>query len=161
MSVTCKLRSNGDKSKSSVYKDVHAMVVDKGVRRFQNEDAPDKPSVLIISIDSLSRLNLIRSMPITYRLLETHGFVSLDGYTKVADNTFPNVIPILTGMFVAQMTKRCWKNPKDEMDGCPFVWKDFKNRGTYKTYKRSLSLSIRVQVLPLYAKTISGVFNTV
>jgi len=85
--------------------------------------------VLIISIDSLSRLNLIRSMPITYRLLETHGFMSLEGYTKVADNTFPNVVPILTGMFVNQMTKRCWKSPKDEMDECPFLWKDFKERG--------------------------------
>lgn len=131
MIVTCKLRPNGNKSNSIIYKDIHAMVIDKGQRQFQNADIPDKPSVLIISIDSLSRLNLIRSMPITYRLLETHGFVSLDGYTKVADNTFPNVVPILTGMFEDQMTKRCWKNPKDEIDGCPFLWKDFKKRGIY------------------------------
>lgn len=130
MIVTCKLRPNSNKSSSTVYKDIHAMVIDKGQRRFQNADIPDKPSVLIISIDSLSRLNLIRSMPITHRLLETRGFMSLDGYTKVADNTFPNVVPILTGMFVNQMSKRCWKSPKDEIDGCPFLWKDFKERGT-------------------------------
>lgn len=127
--VTCELRPNGNKLKSTVYKDIHAMVIDKGQRRFRNADIPNKPSVLIISIDSLSRLNLIRSMPITYRLLETHGFMSLEGYTKVADNTFPNVVPILTGMFVNQMTKRCWKSPNDEMDKCPFLWKDFKERG--------------------------------
>ncbi|XP_060841555.1 uncharacterized protein LOC132922196 isoform X1 [Rhopalosiphum padi] len=134
MLVTCELRPNGDKLKSTVYKDIHAMVIDKGQRRFRNADIPDKPSVLIISIDSLSRLNLIRSMPITYRLLETHGFMSLEGYTKVADNTFPNVVPILTGMFVNQMTKRCWNSPKDEMDECPFLWKDFKNRGYVTAY---------------------------
>lgn len=129
MMVTCKLRPNGGKLKSTIYKDIHAMVIDKGQRQFQNADIPDKPSVLLISIDSLSRLNLIRSMPITYRLLETHGFMSLEGYTKVADNTFPNVVPILTGMFVNQMVKRCWKSPENEMDKCPFLWKDFKERG--------------------------------
>lgn len=129
MIVICKSTSKGDKSKSIVYKDIHAMVIDKGRRRFRNSNIPDKPSVLIISIDSLSRLNLIRSMPITYRLLESYGFMSLDGYTKVADNTFPNVVPILTGMFVEQMAKRCWKSPNGEMDGCPFLWKDFSKRG--------------------------------
>ncbi|VVC33777.1 Alkaline-phosphatase-like, core domain,Alkaline phosphatase-like, alpha/beta/alpha,Protein of unknown [Cinara cedri] len=135
MMVTCKLRSiNNYKSKSTVYKDIHAMVIDKSQRRIQNANAPDKPSVLIISIDSLSRLNLIRSMPVTYRLLETHGFMSLDGYTKVADNTFPNLVPILTGMTVSQLTKRCWKNSKDEIDGCPFLWKDFKEKGYVTVY---------------------------
>lgn len=131
MLVVCELRQNGNKSRSTVYKDVHAMVINKGQRRFRNADVPDKPSVLVISIDSLSRLNLIRSMPLTYRLLEKHGFISLEGYTKVADNTFPNVVPILTGMSVKQMTKQCWKSPKDEMDGCPFLWKNFKERGKY------------------------------
>jgi len=141
MMVTCELRPNGDKSKSTVYKDVHAMVIDKGQRRFQNAEVVNKPSVLIISIDSLSRLNLIRSMPMTYRLLETHGFTSLDGYTKVADNTFPNVVPILTGMFVEQMAKRCWKSPNEEMDGCPFLWKDFKKRGMHNTRERLIVIS--------------------
>lgn len=134
MLVVCELRPNGNKSRSTVYKDVHAMVIDKGQRRFKNADVPDKPSVLIISIDSLSRLNLIRSMPLTYRLLEKHGFLSLEGYTKVADNTFPNIVPILTGMFVEQMTKQCWKRPKDEMDGCPFLWKHFKEQGIILFY---------------------------
>lgn len=131
MLVTCTLSSvHGGKSTPSVYKDTHSMVIDKGQRRFRNTDVPEKPSVLIISIDSLSRLNLIRSMPITHRLLETRGFLSLDGYTKVADNTFPNVVSILTGMFEEQMVKRCWKSPSDEMDGCPFLWNDFKEQGT-------------------------------
>lgn len=131
MVVTCKtILANTSKSKSTVvYKDTHAMVIDKGQRRFQNKNMPKSPSVLIVSIDSLSRLNLIRSMPITYRLLKAHGFMSLDGYTKIADNTFPNVVPILTGMFEKQMVKRCWKNPTDEMDDCPFLWNDFKQRG--------------------------------
>lgn len=107
------------------------MVIDKGQRRFRNANISDKPSVLLLSIDSLSRLNLIRSMPTTHRLLETRGFLSLEGYTKIADNTFPNVVSILTGMFEAQMVKRCWKNHEDEMDGCPFLWKEFKKQGTF------------------------------
>lgn len=133
MLVKCNLRPKYGKikSRSTVYKDIHAMVIDKGQRRFWNANISDKPSVLLLSIDSLSRLNLIRSMPITHRLLETRGFLSLEGYTKVADNTFPNVVPILTGMFEAQMVKRCWKKPDVEMDECPFLWKEFNKRGTY------------------------------
>lgn len=130
MVVTCKINRLDHQSSPTIYKDVHAMVVDKGVRRTRNAEDFDKPSVLIVAIDSLSRLNLIRSMPKTYRLLETSGFMSLEGYTKVADNTFPNVIPIMTGMFADdQLTKSCWKTTKDELDQCPFLWKEFKAKG--------------------------------
>lgn len=131
MVVKCELRSNDNKSKPIMYEDTHAMVIDKGQRRIFNANEPKMPSVLIISVDSLSRLNLIRSMPTTYHLLKSRGFMSLDGYTKVADNTFPNVVPILTGMFVEQMAKLCWKNPGDELDKCPFLWNDFKKHGRY------------------------------
>lgn len=120
-------------NKSTVRRNVHAMVIDKKLDRFENKNGTFRPSVLIIAIDSLSRLNLIRSMPKTYKLLEKNGFLSLEGYTKVADNTFPNVIPILTGMFVDQMIKTCWKSPKIEMDQCPFLWSDFKKSGKFVT----------------------------
>ncbi|XP_050441154.1 uncharacterized protein LOC126846077 [Adelges cooleyi] len=136
MAVTCKIkRLDHHRFNSTVHKDVHAMVIDKGLRRIRNTGDFDKPSVLIVAIDSLSRLNLIRSMPKTYRVLETRGFMSLEGYTKVADNTFPNVIPIMTGMFVDdQLTKHCWKTVKDEMDQCPFLWKEFKANGFVTAY---------------------------
>lgn len=40
-------------------------------------------SVLMLSIDSVSRLNLIRSMPQTYRNLVDNQWFELQGYNKV------------------------------------------------------------------------------
>ncbi len=58
------------------------------------------PSVLILVIESLSRLNYLRFMHKTQRSLESLGYVSyLKGLTKLADNSFPNMVPFLTGKF--------------------------------------------------------------
>ena len=57
-----------------------------------------KPSVLILAIESLSRLNYLRHMQMTKEAFERLGNVFyLKGLTKMADNSFPNMIPFLTG----------------------------------------------------------------
>ncbi len=56
------------------------------------------PSVLILVIESLSRLNYLRYMHKTQRSFESLGHVSyLKGLTKLGDNSFPNMVPFLTG----------------------------------------------------------------
>ncbi|MGR0295442.1 DUF229 domain-containing protein, partial [Klebsiella pneumoniae] len=87
-----------------------------------------KMSVLLIGIDSISRLNLIRTMPKTVKYLDSNGWVDLRGYNKVDDNTFPNLMAILTGKTVDQVRSSCWPTPNTRMDDCPFVWKDFSDR---------------------------------
>lgn len=54
------------------------------------------------------------------------------GYNKVGDNTFPNLIPILTGMSVNELKKECWLSPESYFDPCPFIWKQYKGAG-YRT----------------------------
>lgn len=75
------------------------------------EPGDPRLSVLIIGVDSVSRLNYFRTMPRTSELLRSHGWYELRGYNKVEDNTFPNLMAILTGMtrpqvVIATMTTR-------------------------------------------------------
>ncbi len=90
-----------------------------------------KPSVLILVIESLSRINYLRFMTKTKESLEKFGHVVyMKGLTKLADNSFPNMIPFLTG-------KRVWNHElfneeHGPYDDWPFIWKDFSKAG-YKT----------------------------
>lgn len=54
--------------------------------------------VLIIGLDSVSKLNFMRQLPKTYKLITRQlNAVVLIGFNKVGQNTFPNVVPMLTG----------------------------------------------------------------
>ena len=90
-----------------------------------------KPSILILVIESLSRINYLRFMPQTKQTFEKFGsIVYMKGLTKLADNSFTNMVPFLTG-------KRVWNHELfnedyGPYDDWPFIWKDFSKAG-YKT----------------------------
>lgn len=62
----------------------------------------------VIGIDSISRLNFMRQMVNSYHFItEEMDGVVLHGFTKVGENTFPNVIPMLTGRsFITEHNNR-------------------------------------------------------
>ncbi|XP_022914321.2 uncharacterized protein [Onthophagus taurus] len=109
----------------SIYKDFFAFVPLKNndTKIDQNEF-----NVLVIGLDSVSRLNFHRQMPKTKSILEKIKAVELLGYNKVGDNTFPNLIPLLTGLSEEDLQKTCWKNASLHFDDCPFIWKLFKEK---------------------------------
>lgn len=37
-------------------------------------------------------------------------------------NTFPNLIPLLTGLSVDELTATCWSSRGQPLDSCPFIW---------------------------------------
>lgn len=88
--VKCKRISN--KKPEVVYTNGHALVRRKHdvTERFKERDKngsdnKTKPlSVLLIGIDSISRLNLIRAMPNTAQYLYDTGWMELKGYNKVS-----------------------------------------------------------------------------
>lgn len=91
--VTCK----DGKTKKEVYKNVHSVVtINDSVRKKQNNNTRHL-SVLMVAIDSVSRLNFQRCMPKTHRRVQGEGWYELRGYNKMGDNTFPNVMAISTG----------------------------------------------------------------
>lgn len=73
----------------AIYKNTHAIIREKvHIRQRLNalkaRSQPIRPlSVLMLSIDSISRLNLIRAMPKTAQHLYHTGWFELQGYNKV------------------------------------------------------------------------------
>ena len=50
----------------------------------------------------------------------------------VADNTFPNVVPLLSGLTVDELSTICGNYAHKFQDKCPYIWKDF-NSSDYLT----------------------------
>ncbi|XP_003493439.1 uncharacterized protein LOC100749022 [Bombus impatiens] len=121
-----------------IYKDYHAFVprfpsVERKYERARATDMKtEQLSVLIIGLDSISRLNFHRMMPNTVHALKELGAVEFLGYTKVADNTYPNLVPVLSGLSEKQLHDLCWQTKDKTFDDCPFIWKNFSASG-YRT----------------------------
>ncbi|RXG53565.1 hypothetical protein Avbf_09198, partial [Armadillidium vulgare] len=98
----------------------------------------NKLSVIMFGTDSVSRLNFLRTQPKTYQYLtkELKAF-EYKGYNKVGENTFPNVIALLTGkLWDEDFAHKCFRLFVDHpekyrfpFDDCPFIWKDFQRAG--------------------------------
>lgn len=87
--VKCKAKSS--KSKKPVYVDAHATIrrkenVTERLEQFKDQDTRKPISVLMMGIDSVSRLNLIRAMPRTAQTFYDNGWFELRGYNKVFQN---------------------------------------------------------------------------
>lgn len=77
------------KTRKSVYTNVHAFIrakpaVQERLERFRDSYKQRPLSVLMVGIDSISRLNLIRAMPHTAQHLYDTGWFELKGYNKVS-----------------------------------------------------------------------------
>ncbi|KAI4464208.1 hypothetical protein MML48_3g00011732 [Holotrichia oblita] len=110
-----------------LYKDFFSFIPLKPIPPLKNSET--KLNVLILGIDSVSRLNFHRQMPKTSAALRKIKTVELLGYNKVGDNTFPNLIPVLTGWNESELKKNCWPNTTSYFDDCPFIWKRFAENG--------------------------------
>ena len=110
-------------NEKEIYKDFFSFVVERGYDHAREET---RPNVLILGIDSLSRLNFLRQMPKTYEALKNIKAVDFLGYNKVADNTFPNLVPVLTGLSESELQASCWPTTDSHFDKCSFVWERFK-----------------------------------
>lgn len=85
-------------------------------------------NVLIFGIESLSRINFLRTMPLTANFLKEKGAVQLLGYNKLGDNSLPNLAPLLTGKSMEQF-KLCNKKEYFDSSTCSFIWDEYKNAG--------------------------------
>lgn len=92
--------------------------------------ATEHVNVLVIGLDALSRLNFHRQMVSSASYLKYDmEAIEMMGYNKVGDNTFPNLIPMLTGLSVEQLKKKCWPSESEVFDKCPFIWNTFSKFG--------------------------------
>lgn len=85
-----------------------------------------KLNVLIIINDGMSLSNTIRQLPRTYAYLTNElKATTMRGYNIVGSNTFPNLIPLLTGQKATGI--------HEDPNNVSFIWKDFSEKG-YATY---------------------------
>ncbi|KXJ82091.1 hypothetical protein RP20_CCG015692 [Aedes albopictus] len=127
------------KTRKSVYTNVHAFVrakpaVRERLDRYRDSYKQRPLSVLMVGIDSISRLNLIRAMPHTAQHLYDTGWFELKGYNKIDDNTFPNLMAILTGYNSTLAYDTCNPRKVGQLETCPFVWNMFTNSGYVTAY---------------------------
>uniref|UniRef100_A0A6P7FR41 Uncharacterized protein LOC114331788 isoform X1 n=1 Tax=Diabrotica virgifera virgifera TaxID=50390 RepID=A0A6P7FR41_DIAVI len=125
------------KTRKELYENAHAITVmdetiQKKLESFDNTTNPF--SILLIGIDSISRLNFIRSLPNTHKFVEQNGWIPLKGYNKMADNTFPNLMAILTGFNNSRAYQVCNPRKLGKLDECPMIWYDFKKLGFITGY---------------------------
>lgn len=127
--VICSYGNTGE-----IYKDYHYFVPRKEKEINQAKtDYSDKFNVLIIGIDSLSRLNfhrqMIRSSSV---ILDQLKGIEMFGYNKVEDNTYPNLIPALSGLDEDELASSCLPYKNSTFDKCHFIWNMYKQNG-YRT----------------------------
>jgi len=101
-------------------------------RKKNKPDVKEQMSVLIIIIDSVSRLNFMRFMPKTRRfLLDSMNATDMTGYNKVGYGTFHNMIPATTGKFYEELPWS-FEDPK-LFDNYKFIWDKYVDNG-YRTH---------------------------
>lgn len=102
-------------------------------RENEREGGSKEMNVMIFGLDSVSRLNFRRQMKRTHDLLvnELNAF-ELFGYNKVADNTYPNLMPVLTGLNANELKEECLS--EETFDDCNFIWDDYKNSNYTTVY---------------------------
>lgn len=100
---------------------------------------PPPVNVLILGLDTMSRLNFHRQMPLTVDLLlrRLHA-VELLGYNKVADNTYPNLVAALTGRSADELSKLC-RPPGEQFASCrsQFIWDAWRSRNYTTAFAES------------------------
>lgn len=99
-----------------------------------------KMNVMVIGLDSLSRLNFHRRMNESAEvLLNELNAVEFFGFNKVADNTYPNLIPTLTGLDENELVTACIPTKNHTFDLCHFIWNEFKNKNYSTTYVEDMA----------------------
>lgn len=115
-------------NQTQIYVDFHAFFP-SSIKEVEGNDDDGKYNVMILGIDSVSKLNFHRMLNATAKTLENLGAIELHGYNKVDDNTYPNLIPFLTGLSSDELTGACLSNNSLHFDHCHFIWDEFKKKG--------------------------------
>lgn len=92
------------------------------------------PNIYIFGLDSGSRMNIRRQMPLAVKYLKDLGATEMLGYTKVAPNTYSNMIPLLTSQDDVEIEKTCNFNSSVVVDKCPMIFKSFSDANYVTNY---------------------------
>ena len=94
----------------------------KPTNETQNE-ALDKLSVIIVALDSVSRSHARRNLQASYPILkDKFQCYDFKTYNRAGENTWPNVLPLLTGQSFKQLNN--FSGNSTFFDTMPLLWND-------------------------------------
>ena len=97
---------------------------------------PDNFNILILGLDSVSRMQFERMLPKTFAYItkELDGII-LKGYNILGDGTPAQIIPILTGMQERELPSTLHRDKNGSfVDVYPFIWNQYRERGYVTGY---------------------------
>ena len=99
--------------------------------RKQNDDL----NILILGLDSISRLQYERMLPKTHAHIKKLNGTILKGYNILGDGTPAQVIPMLTGMLERELPSTLHRDANGSfVDVYPFIWNTLRDRGYVTGY---------------------------
>ena len=115
----------------------------------QNNRA-NRPNILAIGVDSISRLNMRRHFIETKKFIDEKHFEGpLYGLHKIGDNTWPNLIGMFTGLDLEGVEKTIPDSRK--LDNVPLIFKEFSAAGYMNTYiENMVSIDKKQQLFTKY-----------
>jgi hypothetical protein len=134
--VTCQEYDYMNSEYKIAYENVHnPVLINKWIKeKLVRSNATNAFSVLLVVLDSTSRLNFIRAMPQSYSFLRDNNFLEMKGYTKIGRNTFPNAMALLAGFNLTQSHLECNPEELNGLDQCPLLWYDYRKLGYVTAY---------------------------
>ena len=109
-------------------------------RQNETKNKSHRMNVILLGLDSISRLNFERQMPITKQWFEEKQFIPMYGYHKVGENSFPNILPMLTGRLMKDYNEFLIQSSEMNLDQIPFIFKLFKDAGYMTTFIEDMPL---------------------
>ena len=123
------------RSMDFIYKDFFAFVPLKWSAEGRNLNVSwfhevESISVMVIGVDSVSRMQVHRQLPSTDRVLKQQlNAIEMLGYHVSGENTYPNMATFLANMTADELESGCYREGKGMYDNCSLIWKYFENRG--------------------------------
>ena len=121
---------------NKIYEDVHSGIYKKTIEARPLPTDAMGFNVLILGLDSVSRMAWQRLFPETYNYFkDTLGGIVFEGYNAVGDGTINNLLPFLCGKFQKELPEaRRGKPNATRVDGYPWVWKNYEQLGYVTQY---------------------------
>ncbi|XP_037708054.1 uncharacterized protein LOC119546058 [Drosophila subpulchrella] len=88
----------------------------------------ERLSVMILGLDSISHMHYQRHFHKVSHFMEHLPHTEFWGYNRVGRNSYPNLIPLLSGKYFSELENSCYAG-KPSFDKCHFLWDDFKAAG--------------------------------
>lgn len=120
-----------DSNRKLLYNNLHMNIDSKKVfdNRKLTEETKTNLSVYIIGIDSLSRLIAERKIPKTLNFLRHNlSAYMFKGYTRVGDGSYPNLLPLFTGL------KAYGEEHKVGINNIQYMFNNYSEKGCIDMY---------------------------